>query len=148
MRPITITTGQYGDLSFEEVCRTMSEIGYDGLEIAVASHLDVRRFCAEEDYRRQIQETLDAIQNNKEAFLASHIYQNAVAMCILQLGELTKQLTPEFTAAHRQIPWSLIAKTRDNYAHHYGVVDFELVWETAVEDIPGLAAFCSSYLNQ
>ena len=59
MRPITITTGQYGDLSFEEVCRTMSEIGYDGLEIAVASHLDVRRFCAEEDYRRQIQETLD-----------------------------------------------------------------------------------------
>ena len=89
-----------------------------------------------------------SIQNNKEAFLASHIYQNAVAMCILQLGELTKQLTPEFTAAHRQIPWSLIAKTRDNYAHHYGVVDFELVWETAVEDIPGLAAFCSSYLNQ
>ena len=77
-----------------------------------------------------------------------HVYQNAVAMCILQLGELTKQLTPEFTAAHRQIPWSLIAKTRDNYAHHYGVVDFELVWETAVEDIPGLAAFCSSYLNQ
>ena len=99
-------------------------------------------------YCDQIQETLDAIQNNKEAFLASHIYQNAVAMCILQLGELTKQLTPEFTAAHRQIPWSLIAKTRDNYAHHYGVVDFELFWETAVEDIPGLAAFCSSYLNQ
>ena len=92
-------------------------------------------------YCDQIQETLDAIQNNKEAFLASHIYQNAVAMCILQLGELTKQLTPEFTAAHRQIPWSLIAKTRDNYAHHYAVVDFELVWETAVEDI------CTSQQN-
>ena len=62
-------------------------------------------------YCDQIQETLAAIQNSKEAFLASHIYQNAVAMCILQLGELTKQLTPEFTAAHRQIPWSLIAKS-------------------------------------
>ena len=34
-------------------------------------------------YCDQIQETLDAIQNNKEAFLASHIDQNAVAMCIL-----------------------------------------------------------------
>ena len=77
-------------------------------------------------YCGQIEETLDAIQNDKEKFLSSHIYQNAVAMCILQLGELTKQLTPEFTAAHRQIP-CLIAKTRDNYAHHYGVVDFELV---------------------
>ena len=62
-------------------------------------------------YCDQIQETLDAIQNNKEAFLASHIYQNAVAMCILQLGELTKQLTPEFTAAHRQIPWSRLQKS-------------------------------------
>ena len=51
------------------------------------------------------------IRNSKEAFLALHVYQNAVAMCILQLGELTKQLTPEFTAAHRQIPWSLIAKS-------------------------------------
>ena len=55
-------------------------------------------------YCGQIKETLDAIQNDKEKFLSSHIYQNAVAMCILQLGELTKQLTPEFTAAHRQIP--------------------------------------------
>ena len=41
-------------------------------------------------YCDQIQETLDAIQNNKEAFLASHIYQNAVAMCILQLGVFVK----------------------------------------------------------
>ena len=50
-----------------------------------------------------------------------HVYQNAVAMCILQLGELTKQLTPEFTAAHRQIPWSLIAKKRDLYVFVYSL---------------------------
>ena len=42
-------------------------------------------------------------------------------MCILQLGELTKQLTPEFTAAHRQIPWSLIAKKRDLYVFVYSL---------------------------
>ena len=58
---------------------------------------------------------------DKEAFLALHVYQNAVAMCILQLGELTKQLTPEFTAAHRQIPWSLIAKKRDLYVLVYSL---------------------------
>lgn len=42
-------------------------------------------------------------------------------MCILQPGELTKQLTPEFTAAHRQIPWSLIAKKRDLYVFVYSL---------------------------
>lgn len=59
MRPITITTGQYGDMGFEEVCRVMSEIGYEGLEIAVASHLDVRRYVSDEEYRKYIKNTLD-----------------------------------------------------------------------------------------
>ena len=46
------------------------------------------------------------------------------------------------------IPRNLIAKTRDSYAHHYGVIDFELVWETAVEDIPPPADFCREYLKR
>ena len=99
-------------------------------------------------YCNQIAETLESIQYNREKFLASHIHQNAIAMCILQLGELCKQLSTTFTDLHQQIPWSLIAKTRDTYAHHYGVVDFELVWETVVEDIPGLTDFCRKYLAQ
>src|SRR5512144_634962 len=34
VRPITLFTGQWADLPFEEVCRLASEWGYDGLEIA------------------------------------------------------------------------------------------------------------------
>ncbi len=59
MRPITITTGQYGDLSLEEVCRSMSEIGYDGLEIACHTHLDVHRYVEEEAYRAEVDSTLE-----------------------------------------------------------------------------------------
>ena len=41
-RPITLFTGQWADLPFEEVCRLASEWGYDGLEIACwGDHLDV-----------------------------------------------------------------------------------------------------------
>lgn len=40
-RPVTIFTGQWADLTFEQVCQMMSEIGYDGLEIACwGDHLD------------------------------------------------------------------------------------------------------------
>ena len=98
-------------------------------------------------YCEQIAETLEIIHHDKAVFLSSHIYQNAIAMCILQIGELTKQLTSDFLVEHRQIPWNLIAKTRDTYAHHYGSVDFDLVWETAVEDIPSVADFCRTYLQ-
>lgn len=59
MRPITITTGQYGDLPFEDVCKSMSAIGYDGLEIACQTHLDVHRYVSEGTYRDEINEILE-----------------------------------------------------------------------------------------
>jgi sugar phosphate isomerase/epimerase len=43
-RPITLFTGQWADLPFEEVARLAGEWGYDGLEIACwGDHLDVAR---------------------------------------------------------------------------------------------------------
>src|SRR6478752_8204703 len=40
-RPVTLFTGQWADLPFEEVARLASEWGYDGLEIACwGDHLD------------------------------------------------------------------------------------------------------------
>ena len=42
MRPVTLFTGQWADLPFEEVARLAGEWGYDGLEIACwGDHLDV-----------------------------------------------------------------------------------------------------------
>ena len=50
-RPITLFTGQWADLPFEEVCRLASEWGYDGLEIACwGDHLDVWQAVEDDDY--------------------------------------------------------------------------------------------------
>jgi sugar phosphate isomerase/epimerase len=44
-RPVTLFTGQWADLPFEEVARLAGEWGYDGLEIACwGDHLDVSRW--------------------------------------------------------------------------------------------------------
>ena len=77
MRPITITTGQYGDLPFEKVCEIMSGIGYEGLEIAVAAHLDVRKYVAEESYRQEVKATLDKY-NLKVWAIGAHL----VGQCV------------------------------------------------------------------
>ncbi|GIG61980.1 xylose isomerase [Longispora fulva] len=57
-RPITLFTGQWADLPFEEVCRLAAGWGYDGLEIACwGDHFDVARALADDDYvadRRRI----------------------------------------------------------------------------------------------
>ncbi|WP_335986271.1 sugar phosphate isomerase/epimerase family protein [Glycomyces sp. MUSA5-2] len=60
-RPITLFTGQWADLPFEEVCRLAASWGYDGLEVACwGDHLDVVRAAEDDDYvadRRAILES-------------------------------------------------------------------------------------------
>ncbi len=52
-RPVTICSGQFGDLPVEELCRVMGGIGYDGLEVATQAHMDVERIVSEPAYREQ-----------------------------------------------------------------------------------------------
>ena len=50
-RPVTLFTGQWADLTFEDVCKTASAMGYEGLEIACwGDHMDVRKAAADMDY--------------------------------------------------------------------------------------------------
>jgi len=53
-RPITLFTGQWADLPFEEVARLAASWGYDGLEIACwGDHLDPNRGAVDDEYLRQ-----------------------------------------------------------------------------------------------
>ena len=99
-------------------------------------------------YCLDLEDILHRTDGSRERFMEDRMYQHAATMCILQLGELAKRLTADFRETHTDIPWSLIARTRDIYVHHYGSVDFEMVWETAVHDIPMLKTFCETILNQ
>ena len=41
-RPVTLYTIQWGDLSLKEVCEKAKKFGYDGLELGLPAHVDVR----------------------------------------------------------------------------------------------------------
>jgi sugar phosphate isomerase/epimerase len=50
-RPVTLFTGQWADLPFEDVCKKANAWGYDGLEIACwGDHLKVRRAARDKAY--------------------------------------------------------------------------------------------------
>ncbi|GAA2190444.1 sugar phosphate isomerase/epimerase [Leucobacter alluvii] len=58
--PVTLFTGQWADLPFEEVARLASEWGYDGLEIAASGdHLDLARADEDDAYLQSRLDTLD-----------------------------------------------------------------------------------------
>ncbi|GAA2038419.1 sugar phosphate isomerase/epimerase [Agromyces tropicus] len=57
--PVTLFTGQWADLPFEEVARLASEWGYDGLEIGIGGdHLDTKLADEEPGYLKEKQELL------------------------------------------------------------------------------------------
>lgn len=47
-------------------------------------------------------------------------------------------LSVEFINEYAKIPWKMIMRMRDIVAHHYGSLDYEIVWNTSVSDIPNL----------
>ena len=53
-RPVTLFTGQWADLPFEELCKKVSSWGYDGLEIACwGDHMDVRKAATDPEYVKE-----------------------------------------------------------------------------------------------
>ena len=57
-RPVNICSGQFGDMPTETLFETMHSIGYDGLEVATQSHIDVDRIVSDSDYRKEYQSLL------------------------------------------------------------------------------------------
>ena len=73
-------------------------------------------------YCDEINQTHEFFQNDKEKFCTDDgfVYRNSVTMPILQIGELSKNLSEDFRNENATIPWKNIAGMRDIFAHHYG----------------------------
>ena len=98
------------------------------------------------DYCDQIEEAIALFGRNYSVFQANTVYQNAVAMCLMQIGELSGHLTEEFKAAYPQQPWRQIKALRNLIAHHYGAVDVETAWDIVENDIPVMRSFCETLI--
>jgi len=84
--------------------------------------------------------SFEALQTDKD-------YKNSVAMCILQIGELTTHLTDDFKQTYKEMPWQDIKNMRNVAAHHYGKFDTTKLWETITEDIPQLRDYCNEIIQ-
>ena len=69
MRPIAICTGQFGDVPLPELCRSMRDIGYDGLEVSAIAHLHVDELLADDAAVETLRSTL--AQNHMRIYAIS-----------------------------------------------------------------------------
>ncbi len=92
-RPVTMFTGQWADLSLEELARKFSEYGFDGLELACwGDHFEVKKALEQDDYCAKKRELLE--KYNLQVFAVS---AHLVGQAVLDLIDIRhKDILPDY----------------------------------------------------
>ena len=62
----------------------------------------------------------------------------AVVKNVEIIGEAAYMLSPDFKEKHPDIPWKDIIRMRHVLVHGYATIQMELLWHTALTDVPQL----------
>lgn len=62
----------------------------------------------------------------------------ALAHLLQTIGEAARKVSRDYQASHPEVPWSGIVGMRHKVVHDYMDVDEDVVWRTAVDEVPGL----------
>lgn len=77
-RPVTLFTGQWADLAFEDICRKAAEFGYQGLELACwGDHFEVDKAMSDPNYVQDKRDTLDRYDLECHA-ISNHLVGQAI----------------------------------------------------------------------
>lgn len=98
------------------------------------------------DYCLRIEDSVRRCGGDYEVFARDHLFHDACCMCVIQIGELSSQLSENVKSTSPSIPWRIIKDTRNFYVHSYGDIDLPAVWDTLQEDIPELKRSCEALL--
>lgn len=72
----------------------------------------------------------------EEQFMRDEILQRAFARSLEIIGEAAKQVPDEFRKQYPNIDWKALAGLRDKLIHHYFGVDYSIVWDVVVNELP------------
>ncbi len=111
----------------------MSRSNYDTLELIV-------KWC------EKIDEIHLKYQKDYRVFAQQTEYALSVSMCLQQIGELAKSLTPDFLEEYHEMDWKNIMRLRDRIAHHYGGLDLESLYMISLDAVPELLYYVRSIL--
>jgi uncharacterized protein with HEPN domain len=105
------------------------------------------------DYLMDILDSTEKIEEFIEGFSFEEFSRDtrtvyAVVRSLEILGEATKNLPDSLKEKYPEVPWKSMAGFRDKVVHNYFGVDLEVVWETAVEDVPILKFLITRILDE
>lgn len=85
---------------------------------------------------------------NEASFYQDSKTQSAVLQKLIVIGEAAARLPEDFRAQYPQIEWRDIIAFRNILVHAYFSINLEIVWETAIEDVPKLGRSITKMLQE
>lgn len=98
-------------------------------------------------YCNEIEGTCELFPNTLEEFTNNFTFRNACSMCILQIGELCKNISDELKDSNNEVQWKAWCGIRDIFAHQYSNMDYEIAWGTIETDVPVLKKCCEKIID-
>ena len=96
------------------------------------------------DYIRDIHDELTYIVSlfpglTYPVFIADDTLKRAIIRSLEVIGEAVKIIPPEIKLKYPLVEWKEYAGLRDKLAHHYFGIDYEIVWDAIISDLPILS---------
>ncbi len=97
---------------------------------------------------QRIERYLAVCQNSLDLFMQDELVQDGVTMQLLAMGELTVHFSDEFKAAYpKDIDWRNFKQLRNVCAHRYGTLDYKIIWDIAVGELPQVKMFFANIIE-
>lgn len=106
------------------------------------------------DWRHRIADMLDAaaaIRRTTEGLSYQQFCTDTTASAVICwnlmiIGEAAQRLPGELRTRAPSIPWTSIIAVRNTLVHRYPEIDSQIVWETAMRDVPALVPLLQELL--
>ncbi|MCA9887986.1 MAG: DUF86 domain-containing protein, partial [Anaerolineae bacterium] len=84
---------------------------------------------------------------DQEAFFTDTKTAYAVVRALEIMGEAASGIDPEMRVRYPEIPWRIIIDMRNRLIHGYFSIDYQIVWDTAMQDLPAVIRSLSQIIK-